>query len=215
MRYVIAALWALSTGAAHADLLIRAEPGPLVAKWDDARAKIAADHKRLDACERGHCAPAEHHWRAIETALRKRSGVERLGWLNREINRSIHYAPDSAIYGVPDYWAGPLETLSLGRGDCEDYAIAKYGILARLEGSGRLQLLVGRTGRVAHMVLAVRHDDVSAILDNRRSALALRPDFIPSFVLTENGTFRLLSTLSAVSKGEIFTINEVLAKKKN
>jgi hypothetical protein len=28
--------------------------------------------------------------------------------------------------GVPDRWSSPLETLTTGRGDCEDYAIVKY-----------------------------------------------------------------------------------------
>ena len=31
-----------------------------------------------------------------------------------------------AQWGVPDRWSPPLETLATGRGDCEDYAIAKY-----------------------------------------------------------------------------------------
>ena len=33
---------------------------------------------------------------------------------------------DLAQWGVIDRWSAPLETFTTGRGDCEDYAIAKY-----------------------------------------------------------------------------------------
>jgi predicted transglutaminase-like cysteine proteinase len=33
---------------------------------------------------------------------------------------------DMKQLGVRDRWSYPLETLTTGRGDCEDYAIAKY-----------------------------------------------------------------------------------------
>ena len=45
---------------------------------------------------------------------------------NQFFNRHIAYADDLKVWGVTDYWASPLESLSKGAGDCEDYAIAKY-----------------------------------------------------------------------------------------
>lgn len=45
--------------------------------------------------------------------------------INSKINE-IKYARDSKTYGVTDYWASPQEFFERNRGDCEDYAIAKY-----------------------------------------------------------------------------------------
>ena len=39
---------------------------------------------------------------------------------------SVKYSDDKDIYGINDYWASPYEFLARDRGDCEDYAIAKF-----------------------------------------------------------------------------------------
>jgi hypothetical protein len=44
------------------------------------------------------------------------------------VNDSIAHADDDEQFGG-DEWLTPLETLALGRGDCEDLAIAKYLLL--------------------------------------------------------------------------------------
>ena len=41
------------------------------------------------------------------------------------------YLEDLANYGLPDYWATPLQFLDRD-GDCEDYAIAKFVSLREL-----------------------------------------------------------------------------------
>ena len=46
--------------------------------------------------------------------------------VNDFYNRRIRYDSDEAVWGQLDYWATPLQTLDKGRGDCEDFAIAKY-----------------------------------------------------------------------------------------
>ncbi|WP_426042669.1 transglutaminase-like cysteine peptidase [Brevundimonas sp. TWP2-3-4b1] len=52
--------------------------------------------------------------------------LDRAGWklvngVNRRINRAIRQTADSRLYGVEDFWTLP----SAGRGDCEDFVLAK------------------------------------------------------------------------------------------
>lgn len=54
--------------------------------------------------------------------------AERIVFANLAINRCVEYAADSTL-GATDVWLTPAELLALGRGDCEDIAIAKYFVL--------------------------------------------------------------------------------------
>jgi predicted transglutaminase-like cysteine proteinase len=46
--------------------------------------------------------------------------------VNDFYNGRILYATDRAVWKEDEYWASPLQTLDKGRGDCDDYVIAKY-----------------------------------------------------------------------------------------
>ncbi|MCZ8076649.1 MAG: transglutaminase-like cysteine peptidase, partial [Paucibacter sp.] len=52
--------------------------------------------------------------------------LPRLSLVNNFVNKHLVFRDDSEVWGRIDYWATPLESLDKGRGDCEDYAIAKY-----------------------------------------------------------------------------------------
>ena len=84
----------------------------------------------------------------IVDVARRREGRARIGEINRAINLAIRPMSDRAQYGVPDLWTAPIQTLTAGAGDCEDYAIAKY---VALEKTGvpeeNLRLLVVRDTR--------------------------------------------------------------------
>ena len=69
---------------------------------------------------------AARRFLAIVDEGRTRSGRARIGVINREINLAIVPTSDFVQWGVDDRWSPPLETFTTGRGDCEDYAIAKY-----------------------------------------------------------------------------------------
>lgn len=62
----------------------------------------------------------------IAAASNSTEDRERLEAVNDFFNRRILFEDDRAIWDQDDYWATPLETLAVGRGDCEDIAIAKY-----------------------------------------------------------------------------------------
>lgn len=94
--------------------------------------------------------------------------------INLAVNRMIRYEKDADIYGRLDHWATPVETMTAGRGDCEDYAILK---LAALRSAGlpaeSLALVVVRDARrnFFHAVLAVSTNNRTYILDNLRDTV--------------------------------------------
>jgi predicted transglutaminase-like cysteine proteinase len=112
--------------------------------------------------------------------------LQRLKDINDFFNRRIAFKDDQVVWGVPDYWASPLESLDKRAGDCEDYAIAKYFSLAA---SGvptvRLRMVYVRarlSGQsLAHMVLAyyAQPGAEPLILDN------LRPEVLPASQRTD------------------------------
>lgn len=57
--------------------------------------------------------------------------IKKLSYTNSFYNKILPVNDDTK-YKVDDYWATPKEFLIEGRGDCEDYAIAKYFTLLSL-----------------------------------------------------------------------------------
>ena len=56
---------------------------------------------------------------------------EKLYSINRFFNR-FDFVDDLVHWNEKDYWATPIEFISTGAGDCEDYTIAKYFSLIEL-----------------------------------------------------------------------------------
>ena len=92
------------------------------------QARIRAESEILARCSDGDlpCPEAAQNFLGIIDQGRARTGRARIGVINRAINLAIEPMSDLAQWGVPDRWSPPLETFTTGRGDCEDYAIAKY-----------------------------------------------------------------------------------------
>lgn len=99
---------------------------------------------------------------------------DRIAKVNRWVNRRVAYTADAKLYGKADYWATPAETLKRGKGDCEDYAIAKMALLAAM-GVARedMYLTIARdlVRRDDHAVLIVKLDGRSIMLDNASDEL--------------------------------------------
>jgi predicted transglutaminase-like cysteine proteinase len=168
--------------------------GSLLEKWTAAKAQLrididilAACRAQPDACE----SPAAKRIIAIVDDAQRREGRARIGEVNRAINLAIVATSDTSQYGIEDRWASPLMTFTSGRGDCEDYALAKYAAL-RAAGFAQddLRFLIVRLPRSQgdHAVLSVRHESRWLILDNRRFAMldAVHLDAAPLFALREN-----------------------------
>lgn len=176
--------------------------GGLLAKWDGVTGEIRAESDVLARC-REHASPcpvAAQKFLAVIAEGHAREGRARAGVINRAINMAIAPMSDLAQWGVPDRWSAPLETLATGRGDCEDYAIAKY--VALIEAGFAIddvRLVVVRDLALEqdHAVVAARLDGTWIMLDNRRLVLVQdidMPGVWPLFVLDESGVKQFAPT---------------------
>jgi predicted transglutaminase-like cysteine proteinase len=174
----------------------RAPEGLLWVKWRGVQETMRGEAQIWAGCRTARTAcssAAARHFLAIVDAARVRDGRARIEAVNRAINAAVRYASDPVQHGVPDLWSAPLATLGTGRGDCEDYAIAKYAAL-REAGVGadelRLLLVRDRAAGQDHAVLGVRDEGRWLVLDNRHSVLneaAELRQLTPLFALDQQG----------------------------
>jgi predicted transglutaminase-like cysteine proteinase len=163
---------------------------------------------------------------SLQVLLQQNSGLDdeaQLAAVNSYFNRRIVFAEDIDVWGQEDYWASPLEALAQGRGDCEDYVIAKYfSLLASGMPVARLRLVyvraqIGGESR-AHMVLAyyAQPDAEPLILDNLITTIrpaSRRPDLQPVFSFNSDGLWQGVGTQSAGDpQARLSRWRDVLAK---
>lgn len=147
-------------------------------------------------------------WFAMLERLRDQDIQIQLRDVNDFFNRRIRWVDDIAVWGVEDYWATPLEALGKGKGDCEDYSIAKYITLKQLNVPGeRLRMIYvrARIGRSqitqAHMVLGYYSTPNAEplVLDNIAPSItpaSQRTDLDPLFSFNSDGLWAGGSTES-------------------
>lgn len=150
--------------------------GEVQAKWRNVEVNIRADIEILAHCreQMESCPPAAQRFLEIIEEGRARDGRARIGVINRAVNLAIRPTSDMAQWGVPDRWSSPLETFSTGRGDCEDYAIAKYVALVEAgvpEEDVKLIIVQDLATNQGHAVVAARLNGDWLVLDNRWLAL--------------------------------------------
>ena len=104
------------------------------------------------------------HARGAEVTLTLTPWLEELlSDINIYWNHRLTWASDETLYGRAEYWTVPTG----GEGDCEDYALAKYGQLRRLGvPGGALSLVYGKlkTTGEGHAVLSVHTDQGLLVL---------------------------------------------------
>ena len=125
--------------------------------------------------------PLDGRWRRVEAstvggkagrfaaALRGRDQRAKLDAVNRYVNAGIRFVDDSRQFGVADRWETANKSLASGRGDCEDYAIAKLAMLRRAGFADRdlyFVVLKDLARRADHAVLVVRSEGRFLVLDN-------------------------------------------------
>ncbi len=178
------------------------ETGELLAKWAGVKTDIRAESEILTRCQESAepCSSAVQTFLEIIADGRAHTGRARIGVINRAINLAIHPTSDLAQWGVPDRWSAPLVTLSSGRGDCEDYAIAKYVALKEAgvaDDDVRLVIVRNLALGEDHAIVAARLDGNWIMLDNRWLTLVEDSEMrrtIPLFVLDHNGVKQFVPT---------------------
>ena len=178
----------------------RAPEGQLWAKWRKVEADIRAEAAELGRCrtEGTQCTLATYRFVAVIKAAEAAQGRARLEIVNRRVNEAIRYTSDIAQWATADVWSAPLDvdhkgSFDTGRGDCEDYAIAKYVALreAGVPASDLRVLLVrDKVVNMGHAVLAAREDGRWLIMDNRfdKMLAEVDADFLaPLFAIDAEG----------------------------
>lgn len=188
----------------------RAPDGPLWKKWRGLEADLADEARALDACgaDAKRCTPEAARFAAIVAETKGREGRARLETANRLVNSALRYVSDLEQHGVPDRWTAPLAAIAAGRGDCEEYAVAKYAALRAAgvpEAAMRLVLVRDTAARIDHAVLAVRHEERWLVLDNRKGTVVESGDvrhYQPLFALGPDGVKLFAAPYASWGEGE-------------
>lgn len=158
---------------------------------------------RATVLRNGGNAVSFNDWQKLLSDAQKLGNTDKLKRVNEFFNRRIRFGEDWQIWGQSDYWATPMETLSKGKGDCEDFVIAKYFtlLLARIPNE-QLRLVYvkasigGPNSKIvqAHMVLAyyATPDADPLLLDNLITDIrpaSRRPDLMPIFSFSSQGVW--------------------------
>jgi predicted transglutaminase-like cysteine proteinase len=151
--------------------------------------------------------PLDKRWRAVArqrvvgaaasyaASLRGRDALARVEAVNRYVNGRVQFVDDSRQYRREDFWSAASDTLNRGRGDCEDYAIAKLQMLRAAGFSDRdLYLVVARdlVRRADHALLVVRAGGRMLVLDNGTDAILDADDagdYRPVLTFAANGAW--------------------------
>ena len=200
-----------ATGQPFALDLVPVTKGGVLDKWNGVVADIRAEKDILDRCrgDARHCPAAAQRFLAIIAEGRNHEGRARIGVINRAINLAIQPMSDLAQWGVEDRWTSPLATLTSGRGDCEDYAIAKYvALLEAGVAESDVRLIIVRDVATGddHAVVAARIDDKWIILDNRRLTLledVAMPHVLPLFALDQEGVKRFAPPIAQAQQAPV------------
>jgi predicted transglutaminase-like cysteine proteinase len=129
---------------------------------------------------------------AYASGIAARPALEKLEAVNHYVNARVRFVDDVRQYGVSDYWTTAADTLRRGRGDCEDYAIAKLQLLRRAgfaEKDLYLVILHDTLRRADHAVLVARADGRLLVLDNGTDRLIdsyEMPDYRPIVTFSGN-----------------------------
>jgi predicted transglutaminase-like cysteine proteinase len=163
------------------------------ARWEDVRRRAEAGEPFLERCRTNPEAcdgGALRRWAALMQEAAGASPQRQVGLVNRGVNLLLAYRSDESLYGLDEYWASPLEALTNGGGDCEDYALLKLWSLKLLGfDPDTLAVLVvwDPARREHHAILSAAFDGHRLALDSHHAVVLpvdgtpYRPVFVAGF----------------------------------
>jgi predicted transglutaminase-like cysteine proteinase len=131
---------------------LRVDRTPLDARWH------AAEHM-----------PVTGSAARFAQSFRHAAPLKQLEAVNWYVNGRVQFEDDARRFGRADVWSSADDTLRTGRGDCEDYAIAKMQMLRAAgfpERDVYLVVLRDLVRRADHAVLVARAGGRMVVLDN-------------------------------------------------
>lgn len=151
----------------------------------------------LTAATNQYGEPARRRLLSWQSLIRDNSDLtdrEKLEKVNKFFNQ-LQFVDDSLHYKKSDYWATPIEFLSSGAGDCEDFSLAKYFTIKALGVSEKkLNMTYVKAVRLnqAHMVVTYIPTPGSTplVLDNLIDTIELaseRKDLVPVYSFNGSG----------------------------
>jgi predicted transglutaminase-like cysteine proteinase len=181
-------------------------PGDQHPGWKKILANVEDQRREVDECihEPDRCDDGERRFLKIVKEASARDGLSRIQFINEQINGDIHYTPDSTQWASAsadvDVWSLPLGaegSLATQKGDCEDFALAKYEVLRQVgvsDDSMRVLVVYDTIVAKDHAVLAIFEEGKWLILDNRWNKVAEDKElwnFVPQFAVDKTGVHML------------------------
>ena len=134
---------------------------------------------------------------AWQMLIQNNSGLtdeEKLETVNTFFNQ-LQFVDDMTLWHTSDYWATPVEFLSRGAGDCEDFSLAKYFTAKALgvaEKKLNMTYVKALQPNQAHMVVTYYSTPraIPLVLDNLVADIQLataRRDLIPVYSFNGSG----------------------------
>ena len=130
---------------------------------------------------------------AFAASLRDQDVISKLEAVNSYVNARVRFVDDRVQFGVADRWLAPADTLGRGRGDCEDFALAKRAMLRAAGVSDKdlyIVVLKDLSRRADHAVLVVRAAGRFLVLDNGTNRIVDSSDvqdYKPMLTFASNG----------------------------
>jgi len=154
-------------------------------------------------------------WQVLMLKVKNLPEQEKLIQVNDFFNQHIKFIDDIYLWNAKDYWATPLESLTKGAGDCEDYSIAKYFTLKEVgvsEEKMRITYVKALKLNQAHMVLTYFSTAraVPIALDNLIADIkpaTQRTDLLPVYSFNGSGLWLAKSRGSGKKVGESEKLN--------
>ncbi len=118
------------------------------------------------------------------TPLQTASRIEKIAGVNKLVNE-VPYVTDQKQFGLQDVWAAPHDFFLKG-GDCEDFALAKFGALAHLgihPDDMYIMGLYNRHTQDAHASLGVKLGSSLLVLDNMREIPVMEQEYQKDYKL--------------------------------